>query len=211
MLAGCAAPPSSVTATGSAHLLTQAPQFSAGQQWTYKRIDLWKKEEVERFSQTFNTQTHPTWSVAWGILSSSDKTRLGTTTEQFDANTHGFADPRMTGHYAPLKFPLAPGKTWTFSYNFQSKPDTLIEVTQTAQVTRWEDVTVPAGNFKTLRVEHVGNYKATQGVQSWRGRITETFWYAPEVGRVVAQEYKDTNGRGTTWDQRRDELVAMRQ
>lgn len=195
---------------GSLHLWTQAPQFVAGQQWTYRRIDLWKNEEVERYSQTFNVQANHRWTVAWGIFSSGDGNRLGTTIEQFDADTHGFADPRMSGQYVPLKFPLAPGKTWSFSYHFQSKPDTLVEVEQTALVTQWEDVTVPAGTFKTLRVEHSGRYKSTQGSQSWQGRITETYWYAPDVGRVVASEYKDTTGRGTTWDQRRDELVAIR-
>lgn len=196
---------------GSVQVVLQAPTFNVGQQWTYKRIDVWKNEETERFSQTFNRQTNGKWTVAWGILSSTDTARLGTTDEQFDASTHGFADARVTGRYAPLQFPLAIGKTWSFSYNFQSKPDTLVEVTQTAKVTQWESMTVPAGAFKTLRVEHTGNYKATQGVHSWKGRITETFWYAPDVGRVVAQTYTDTTGRGNTWKQRRDELVSIRQ
>jgi hypothetical protein len=210
LLAACSTPPPPEPAMGSFQFLTPAPQISAGQQWTYRRIDLWKNEEVERFSQTFNLQVNNRWSVAWGILSSADANRLGTTTEQFDADTHGFADPRMSGQYIPLNFPLTPGKTWIFSYHFKSKPDTLVEVNQTALVTRWEDVTVPAGTFKTLRIEHTGRYRATQAPQSWQGRINETFWYAPDIGRVVAQEYKDTTGAGKTWDQHRDELVALR-
>ena len=210
LLGACSAPRPPAPAMGEVLPTAQAPDIIAGQQWTYRRIDLWKNEEVERFSQTFNIQSGNKWSVAWGIISSTDPTRLGTTSEQFDATTQGFADPRMSGRYAPLNFPLSIGKKWAFNYKFQSKPDTLVEVSQTAVVTRWESVTVPAGTFKALRVEHLGGYKAKQGAQDWQGKITETFWYAPDVGRVVAQEYKDTTGTGKTWDQRRDELVAQR-
>lgn len=210
LLGACATPYPAETATLSIDLLSPAPPMHPGQRWTYRRIDSWNNQEVERYSQIFNIEQSGKWSVAWGIISSTDAKRLGTTTEEFDATTHAFADPRISGQYLPLQFPLAPGKTWSFNYKFQSDPETVVTVEQTALVTRQEDVTVPAGTFKTLRVEHTGHYKATQPGKSWRGRITETFWYAPEVGRVVAQEYKDTTGWGKTWDQRRDELVEMR-
>lgn len=210
ILSGCASSGVAPMAMGSIASATQLPHLIAGQQWTYKRVDLWKNVETERFSQTFMEQTNGKWRVDWTILSSTDSARVGTTPEQFDASTHGFADPLLTGQHQPLKFPLSVGKRWTFSYQYQSKPDTRVDVTQTAQVTQGETVTVPAGTFKALRVEHVGRYTATQANQHWSGRITETYWYAPEVGRVVASEYKDTTGRGTTWDQRRDELVAIR-
>lgn len=210
LLPACAVPPTPSPPMGNVPLTTQAPELLPGQQWTYKRIDLWKNEEVERFSQTFDRQSNGLWAVTWTILHSFDEARVGSTAEQFDSASHGFADARLKGDYVPLKFPLSLGNTWAFSYKFQSKPETLVAVTQTARVTRWEEVTVPAGTFKTLRVEHAGEYTSTEGAQSWSGRITETFWYAPEVGRVVAQEYKDTTGYGSTWDQRRDELVARR-
>jgi hypothetical protein len=108
-----------------------------------------------------------------------------------------------------LKFPLNVGKTWTFSYEFQSKASTVVEVKQTATVKGWETVTVPAGTFRALRVEHAGWYSAREGSAMWTGRITETFWYAPAARRIVAQEYRDTTGSGEAYDQRRDELVAM--
>jgi hypothetical protein len=207
---GCANPSPPPAPMGSLAAMTLSPKLMAGQQWNYKRMDLWKNEEAERFSQTLMEDANGKWRVYWTILSSIDGTRIGTTPEQFDAATHGFADPLLKGQHQPLKFPLSIGKSWTFSYQYQSKADTLVDVTQTAQVMQWETVTVPAGTFKALRVEHAGRYTATKDNQSWRGRITETYWYAPDAGRVVAQEYKDTTGTGKTWDQRRDELVAMR-
>lgn len=200
-LAGCAAPPV-VIQVPNAHL-------ASGQQWTYRRIDLWKNQESERFTQSFNAETGGEWLVLWTIVSSNDPQRIGTTDERFYTANHGFRDARMRGNHEPLQFPLSVGKTWTFNYQFQSNPTTLVSVTQTAVVKGWETVNVPAGTFKALKVEHAGLYTATEDSNRWTGRITETYWYAPSAQRIVAQEYKDTSGQGTIYDQRRDELVSM--
>jgi hypothetical protein len=73
----------------------------------------------------------------------------------------------------------------------------------------WEDVRVPAGSFRVLKVVHTGRYSATDGGNHWSGAIHETYWYAPEAKRVVRMEYRDTTGSGSTWDHWRDELVSM--
>ncbi len=210
LLAACAAPEHKPLPMGSLVAQVQSPKLVSGQQWTYRRVDLWNDVEQERFSQTLDKEVEGRWQVWWNILSAKDESRQGTTSERMSAPTQSFADPRMTGRHEPLKFPLSPGKTWSFSYKFQSKPDTSVSVEQTAVVARWESVTVPAGTFRALRIDHTGHYTATQASKQWRGRITETYWYAPDVLRVVAMEYRDTTGFGTTWEQRRDELVDMR-
>lgn len=208
-LAGCAASTAPTAPSGNVQSHVQNPKLRSGQQWTYRRIDLWKNQESERFTQSFTKEEGGEWSVLWNITSSNDPQRIGTTDERFSLASHGFADARLRGQYEPLQFPLSIGKTWTFSYQFQSKPTTLVEVTQTATVQGWEMVNVPAGTFQALKVEHAGRYKATQGSDQWAGRITEIFWYAPSAQRIVAQEYKDTTGQGILYDQRRDELVTM--
>lgn len=211
MLTACSsAPVTPKVVASSPQAMEQNPTFVSGQQWTYRRIDLWKGEEVERFTQLLTTPSGGEWAVLWTIESSSDAARLGTTDERFFAATHGFGDSRMTGRHVPLQFPLGVGKSWSFSYKFQSKPQTVVDVKQTATVTGWETVKVPAGTFKALKIEHTGTYVATEDSNQWSGRITEVYWYAPAAQRVVAQEYRDTTGTGKIWDQRRDELVSMR-
>jgi hypothetical protein len=211
MLTACSSVPVAPKVAASTPQTTeQNPTFVSGQQWTYRRIDLWKGDEVERFTQLLTTPLGAEWGVLWTIESSSDVARVGTTEERFFAATHGFGDSRMTGRHVPLQFPLGVGKSWSFSYKFQSKPQTSVDVKQTATVTGWETVKVPAGTFKALKIEHAGTYTATEGANQWSGRITEVYWYAPAAQRVVAQEYRDTTGTGKIWDQRRDELVSMR-
>ncbi len=188
----------------------QSPKIVNSYQWTYRHIDLNKNEETERYTQVFESERDGYWTVQWMILSASDVNRIGTTPERFESATQSFADPRLTGHHEPLKFPLSIGKTWSFKYQYQSKPGSHVDVQQSAVVKGWETVTVPAGTFKTLRVEHAGWYTATEGSRRWRGRISEVYWYAPDALRVVAKEYQDTRPSGSTWEHHRDELVDWR-
>jgi hypothetical protein len=187
-----------------------APAFIAGQQWTYRRIDHWKKREVERFRQELFFPDEKLWIVRWSILNSDKADRMGSVTgELFNPLNHSFADASMSGAYEPLHFPLTKGKSWSFDYSIPSKN---LRVSQTATVRGWEQVTVPAGKFRAIRITHEGYYSAKEAVgdYSWTGQISETYWYAPEIKRVVKREYQDTKGDGLIWDQWRDELVDMK-
>lgn len=188
-----------------------APVLKAGQQWAYRRVDLWRKEEAERFRQELAFEDGGRWMVRWTILNSDDPVRRGSITgELMDPANQSFADSRMSGHNESLRFPLSPGKSWSFDYSLRSQPGREIKISQTATVRGWETVTVPAGSFRALRVEHAGRYTANEGGYSWSGTIRETCWYAPSARRMVMREYRDTKGDGGTWDQWRDELVEMR-
>lgn len=188
-----------------------APVLKAGQQWAYRRVDLWRKEETERFRQELAFEEAGRWMVRWTILNSDDPVRRGSVTgELMDPASQSYADSRVTGSAEPLRFPLAPGKSWSFEYSFRGQSGRQTKVIQAAMVKGWETVSVPAGSFRALRVEHDGRYTASEGGYSWSGTIRETYWYAPAARRVVMREYRDTKGDGSTWDQWRDELVEMR-
>lgn len=186
------------------------PVLKVGQQWTYRRVDLWRNQETERFRQELVFEEAGRWMVRWTILNSDDGQRRGSITgELFDPASHGFADGRVSGNHSPLRFPLSPGKSWSFDYAVRGNTKD-VRIKQTAVVRGWEEVRVPAGSFRALRVEHEGLYSATESGYSWSGKVRETYWYAPEVGRIVMREYRDTRGDGSPWDQWRDELVAVR-
>lgn len=187
-----------------------APTLLAGQYWTYRRLDMWRNEETETFSQYLLAELPDYWAVSWTILKSKDAQRANSVTpEKMFTAGQGFGDSRVVGLHEPLRFPLAVGKSWDFSYTFNAKPGSVTEVKQTATVKGWETVKVPAGSFRALRVEHQGYYATFENGGTWSGRIRETFWYAPSARRIVIHEYQDTGALGTIWDKRRDELVNM--
>lgn len=186
------------------------PALLSGEHWTFRRTDLWKNEEIERFRQDLLGGVGDSWTVLWTILSSKDARRRDSVTYEFaDAATLAFYDPKAEGRHVPLQFPLYPGKRWSFQYDYHPQASLDLAIRQSAVVEGWENVTVPAGTFRALRVVHSGDYFAAIPGYSWTGQIYETYWYAPDAKRVVKMEYRDTGSQGTTWDQWRDELVEM--
>jgi hypothetical protein len=60
-----------------------------------------------------------------------------------------------------------------------------------ATVLGWEQVTVPAGTFRALRVRVTGQRSAPIGGRTaFAGRFEMSAWYAPDVNRVVRQEHR---------------------
>lgn len=187
------------------------PMLLSGEHWTYRRMDLWKNEEIERFREDLLGGVGDSSTVLWTILSSQDERRRNSVTYEFiDASTLAFYDPKAEGRHIPLQFPLYPGKTWSFQYTYHPQPVLDLTIRQSGVVEGWESVTVPAGTFRALKVVHHGNYDAAMGGTSWPGHIYETYWYAPDAKRVVKMEYRDTQYSGSTWDQWRDELVDLK-
>ena len=90
--------------------------------------------------------------------------------------------------FAPLRFPLTVGKTWT-NAGF-SAVDVLSN--ETYRVSRCEGVTVPAGTFVAVRID-VSQSLTRAGVTAGR---EFTLWYAPRVKYWV----KRAAGRATFWD-----------
>ena len=76
------------------------------------------------------------------------------------------------------QWPLAQGKTWDAPYEGAD-----FDTSWSVSVQGWEDVTVPAGTFRAIRID----LKRTNS----GGRRTvkqETLWYAPAVKRHVRLE-----------------------
>lgn len=187
------------------------PAWRVGDSWSFQRVDLWRNEVVERFEQEMRAQDGERWTLQWRITDTQDPRRRGSITgEYLDARTHGFADARMRGRHVPLSFPLQVGKQWSFRYDYTPEHHRDVSVEQTASVVGWEEVSVPAGRFRALKVVHEGRYNAVEAGFAWNGAIREIYWYAPEVRRIVKREYRDTKGDGSTYDQWREDLVSMR-
>src|SRR3984957_11220598 len=127
--------------------------------------------------------------------------------------------------HRPFTFPLSVGKTWDLEFT-DDHPGNKNHKSETRQlkyrVVGWEDVEVPAGKFKALKIEADGTWSgeiaprttasvATQAgeqgtsavaqtvkvaAETVTGRLYQAFWYAPEVKREVksVEEDYDTNG-----------------
>ena len=86
-----------------------------------------------------------------------------------------------------FSFPLEPGKTWSGSVTYPAPfGGGGIRVTMTGKALDWEEVTVPAGKFRAIKVEATGG--------SSFGSRKVVLWYAPEVSNFVRMEWEMSYG-----------------
>lgn len=107
------------------------------------------------------------------------------------------ADKSGLDYYPPLRyydFPLMPGKNWN-----QSSIETDIKSgktrthTVTGAVIGWENISVPAGNFRAVKVS-----LQTEVIDSITGEVisgTDDSWFVPEIGRSVKSITSGNDGQ----------------
>lgn len=81
-----------------------------------------------------------------------------------------------------LQFPLWPGKSYKAFYQFSRTGGWSGRVESFVSVSDWEDTTVPAGTFRTLKITQKNSPRK------------QTVWYSPELGSIVKYEFKNPKG-----------------
>jgi hypothetical protein len=107
-----------------------------------------------------------------------------------------------------LPFPLTVGKTWKTQVQGPSaERGRITTYNNQFTVLAYEEITVPAGTFKTFKIKHdQENFRS--GSRRWGSRY---FWYAPEVGYYIKRYWAVNESVDKYfWQTVRDyELVSM--
>ena len=193
-----------VLAGGAALAQTvEAPKYKQGESWTYRVVN---EKGPDRH------EGHDEFIVS----------RVGADTIVVDVRTAGSAVAKSEVMFGadwsklrsvngvetvvnrPFAFPLEVGKSWKVEFTElnPSRQKLRQTVSLPYKVVGWEDVTVPAGTFKALKIEADGRWSADiaeRNVGASRktgGRIYRCFWYVPEVRRWVKSIQEDFTAEG---------------
>ena len=84
-----------------------------------------------------------------------------------------------------FSFPLQFGSSRTLSFEAQRPRVTTgsIQYHVTVRIAGWEEITVPAGKFRVVRIVGDGSFLLPEFPRP--ARVRTTYWYAPEVRRWV--------------------------
>ncbi len=82
------------------------------------------------------------------------------------------------------RYPMAPGDRWQSAYSYNSPQCGITQATLAFKAVAWDDVSVPAGKFRALRVESEGTLRNGCG----NNRQAHKHWYAPDLTMPVRQE-----------------------
>jgi hypothetical protein len=181
MLLGCANP----AQESGAGAVVLWPDVKTGDCWTYRRVNYL----TDAIRDTYELCT--TFADAKAIHSIARFEGLTEPTDltwTADWNPVTFSNAVQRTEAGLLQFPLKLGHEYhaiweeeVFSMGLRTRHERIVKLE------RWEEVVVPAGTFKALRIEARGTYERTWGGISIRnsGPARSTIWYAPAIKRWV--------------------------
>jgi hypothetical protein len=90
-----------------------------------------------------------------------------------------------------FQFPLSPGRRYAAAWDMRRPRMGAFHVRHEYDVTvvGWEDIEVPAGRFRALKLEAQGHYRRLDRPATDEAR--NTYWYVPRVKRWVKHVYRD--------------------
>ncbi|HKE41090.1 MAG TPA: choice-of-anchor D domain-containing protein [Casimicrobiaceae bacterium] len=175
-----AAPPAAALPAGFPHV---------GDRWEYNFRSMWKTIEARTFvHQVTAVSDHEVRET----MSFVDKGARTSDSKAFAAESR-FVEWRGQGYYFVEFNPfiqafgeLQPGTTWKALVTPIEDPFFSNWYSQ-GRVVRWESVSVPAGNFKALRVEldSTRPSSANSAAQAAPAHIRYVIWYSPDAKRTV--------------------------
>jgi hypothetical protein len=170
------------------------PDVRAGDSWTFRRVDYETQAVTGVFvtRATFaNDRVIQIVSTPKGGEREIDSTFTAEWNQVSSANS-GIFEP----HQDIFRFPLRPGNTHEARYEVKFPQQGAYQVRheRKVRVVGWEEVQVPAGRFRALRVESEGTFQRVD--VSLAGRVKEVMWYVPEVKRYVKWTFENHGFRG---------------
>lgn len=186
-----------------------APTFKPGMTWTYRQRDEISGREAgvvrlevvgvttDRVTVGLAVAGEPAVNERWDAVGNWEQ--VGTQGWAWLARLGGGAQRVDFVPALPLyRFPLEAGKNWVETVRaVDPGSGRKTEVKVFAKAVAWEEVTVPAGKFRALKVRRS---IAPEDSDATRSRTTVNLidWYAPQVGgsvkRICDWEYHDRRG-----------------
>ena len=186
----------------------EAPEFVIGDRWVFRQVDLHNDEEQNKWENKVTGLQDDSVQFAGVTLAHKDASKVGRSFKATASrSTLTFPDSRIVeGKEVKFDFPLEVGKTWKYDYKIRRDDGNgFITLSAEAKVDGWEDVEVPAGKFKALKVTHFIIYlNVNSSGRRTNRQLLKTYWYSPQVKREVKYEYVDRSNVG---DRTRTELV----
>ena len=137
------------------------------------------------------------------VKSNSGQSRVLRFTPEWNLVSSRNADGSGLDYSPPLKyfeFPLYPGKTWRqTSRETNIKTGAIRDFTLSGTVGEWENVSVPAGAFRAIKITIQTEIVDT--LSGLRSTGTDVSWYAPDIHRSVKSMVTSRNMQGDVEEQ----------
>ncbi len=182
----------------------KAPYLEKGDCWTYRAQGLAYRPASHEYEYCI-TLIDTSKKLVLGIVTLKDDGREFDTVHTLEWTLHASHSGLISSDgFKPYKFPLKVGDSYSTKFEFKDTRygQNAGEARYDIKVVGWEDVTVPAGTFRALKVEGSGSVRRYD--QQLQFPHWFTAWYSPKVNRSVKLEYRNP-GRSSS-----EELTGYR-
>jgi hypothetical protein len=163
-------------------LPVERPQVQVGDRWTYQRMDYDAGKARGRFELRVVFADRGVIQV---VGSGRAKGQEVDTTYTADWNAVSTAARVFYPHTGWFKFPLQAGDRYKAAYeSIVPGRDLKVRNQRQVSVVGWEDIVVPAGKFRALKIVSEGRFQLVE-TGSGAGLSRNVIWYVPAVRRWV--------------------------
>lgn len=190
--------PSAASAPPPSAGTVSEPGLRIGDRWVMRVVDGFNGQESRTFEERVESGTGRRLNLIQTTLTAaSDSEGIGRPQAvALDVATWSVRGARLLeGDNMLMSFPLHVGKTWQYEFKARGGGGVVQNVARTAEVTAWEEVRVPAGMFRALKIVHSGSW-TNEGGRGYPGTETHTIWYAPDAKRWIKREVQQHDSRG---------------
>lgn len=182
------------------------PEVKAGERWGYRTMNYLTNApgELYEVQVTFANRDVIQGLVTWkaeppeaDVTWTGDWNAVVSATEGMGLfDRVGVFDP----HFGLFKFPLEVGSSWKSAYELRlpRRNDLRVRHDRTISVVGYEDVVVPAGRFRALKVVAEGTYRHL-GFSNATGTTRTVAWYVPQVKRWVKVAHEEFLNIAGNW------------
>lgn len=193
---------------GQAEGAIARPEVKVGDRWTYRRMDYWMNRATSSYELRVTFVNDK--SILAVASEAGGRENDASYTADWNATVSAFDQAVISPHTGLLHFPLPPGASYRTTYQIDStnrggetgaralEGVSSSRLEYKVKVVGWEEVVVPAGRFRALRIEASGDLQRLQGVgpagpaSTGHGFSRTIIWYVPEVKRWVKYLYEDS-------------------
>jgi len=154
------------------------PEYRIGERWVYQGTNLKTKQmtyKIEQVVESVNGER--------AVFRVTDLAGKITTMGYLVSAQSNLRPDLISGIFENVHFPLDVGTTWEHDLKRHYVEGDIVQGEYKAKAVAWEEVTVPAGTFQAIRIEHEGMWRRPEKRTS--GREKHTIWYSPEAKRNV--------------------------
>lgn len=192
------------------------PEVKPADRWTYRQVRTSsRRADAPRASEPVVYELNVTFVGPKAIEAVStlpDGKEIDTTwTPEWNVVTDG-----RTGSFFPdtglLRFPLSPGLRYSSHFEVVRPRRDSFDAKDSLNVlvVGWEEVSVPAGTFRALKVEATGTYQRLDKSTNNTGGLHYVVWYVPQLKRWAKLVFETTARRGGPGYRQIEELLSYR-